>query len=149
MAQESYNCWFNGSYLKPKIVCVCDFEPNPHLRWQIVTIFLPNIKSTREWTCPGWCGSVGWVLSCKLQVHLFDSQGTCLGGRPGPQLEVYRRQPITLVFLSLSSSLSCSLKINKDLKKKNKKQPHEPEDYLYLFKRIYSNVFMPMTFLCA
>ena len=28
-ATHSYNCWFNASYLKPKVVCVCDFEPTP------------------------------------------------------------------------------------------------------------------------
>ena len=43
----------------------------------------------------------------------IPSQGTCLGCGPGPQWGGYVRGNHTLMFLSLSSSLALSLKINK------------------------------------
>ena len=67
---------------------------------------------------PGWCGSVDWVLACKLKGRWFDSQS---GHMPG----LWARSPVrgvwgdALMFLSLSlsPSLTLSLKVNKILYK--------------------------------
>ena len=62
-----------------------------------------------------WCGSVGWVLSCKLKGRQFNSQS---GHMPGLQTKSQ------LMFLSLSFSLSSPRSKNKYIKsfKKTSKQ---------------------------
>ena len=63
---------------------------------------------------PGWCGSVDWVLACKPKGSRFNSQS---GHMPG----LWARSPVgrhargnhTLIFLSLSFSLSSPLIKNK------------------------------------
>ena len=37
--------------------------------------------------CPGWCGSVDWVLACKPEGHWFDSQS-------GHMPELQARSPV-------------------------------------------------------
>ena len=69
--------------------------------------------------CPGWCGSVDWVLACDSRGCQFNSQ---LGHMPGLQARspvgmACERQPHIGVSLPLSPSLLLSLKINKILKK--------------------------------
>ena len=51
-------------------------------------------------------GSVGWASSCKLQGHRsIPSQGTCLGGGPGPQLGVCKGQLNRCFFCRFDVSL--------------------------------------------
>ena len=65
-------------------------------RWTLVSSSRTGLHSERScsashktWAVsPGWGGSIGWALSCKLKGHpgLIPSQGTCLGCGFGPGL---------------------------------------------------------------
>ena len=79
-----------------------------------------NLPFTDHGMCPGWCGSVNWVLTCGWKGHRFNSQS---GHMPELQAEtpagVNERQLINVSLTqwcfspSLSPSLPFSLKINK------------------------------------
>ena len=73
-------------------------------------------------SCPGWCGSVDWVLACEPKGYWFDSQS---GHMPGLQA----RSPFggmqetinwciscMLMFLSLSISLPSPLPKSREIK---------------------------------
>ena len=66
-------------------------------------------------TCPGWRGSVDWVLAYEPESRWFDSQSGHMPGlrMPGPQLGVCKRRPHIDVSPSLSPSLPSLQKINK------------------------------------
>ena len=83
-----------------------------------------SIQCFNIWFCPYWCGSVGWVLSCKLKGHWFNSWWVHVPGLwvrslvGGIQKAADHCFSLTSMSLSLSSSLPLSLKINKwNLKK--------------------------------
>ena len=78
----------------------------------------------KVWLSPGWCGSVDWVPDCKPKGCRLDSQS---GHMPGLQARsplgglreaTDQRLSHTLMFLSLSFSLSSPLSLNKSIKSK-------------------------------
>ena len=67
-------------------------------------LYLLMFFNQNDLTCPGWCGSVDWVLACEPKCCWFDSQS---GHMPG----LWARSPVghvrsnyTLMFLSLFPS---------------------------------------------
>ena len=72
--------------------------------------------------CPGWCGSVDWVWPCKPKGRQFDSQSGHMPGFQARSAVGGMWEAPTHWFFSSFLSLSFSLKINKILKKKEKKK---------------------------
>ena len=71
--------------------------------WKAVRRYVKKFKI--ESACPGWCGSVDWVLACEPKGYWFDSQS---GHMPGLWAQIlsggHMRGNHTLMFLSLSFS---------------------------------------------
>ena len=92
-----------------------------------INTYLSTIESS-----PGWCGSVGWVLACKLKGLWFDSwSGHMPGSWARYPVEGHKRQPIDVSLehrcsfpFSLPSPLSLKKIINYFFKKpiESKKQ---------------------------
>ena len=63
--------------------------------------------------CPGWCGSVDWVLACEPKGHWFDSQSGHMPGLRARSPAGGVREATIHWWLSPSHSPSLSLKLNK------------------------------------
>ena len=66
---------------------------------------------------PGWCGLVGWALSCKGKCPHFNCRpGQCLDCRFSPGQGTYRRQPVDAAYSNqcCSPPLSPSLPLSKN-----------------------------------
>ena len=94
-----------------------------HYSWKF-----PRNHLCKKRESPGWCGSVGWSLPCKLKGWQFDSPS---GHMPGSQAGSQARSPAGVrmrgnpsMFLSLSFSLPSPLNLKKKKKKRKKSVPY-------------------------
>ena len=103
--------WLRGDYLS---VGPNDLIWSLNLSVSLICKMVINYKP-----CPGWCGSEGWALACKLKGRQFDSQSGHMSGLRarslvGDILEAANQCiSCTLMFLSLPFSLPAPLFKNK------------------------------------
>ena len=89
--------------------CRSQFTFHPYLFWEEEQF--THTKPTNSYFCPGWCGSVDWVLAWEPKVRWFDSQSEHM---PGLQ----DRSPVGGAWEATPFSLPSPLKINKNILKK-------------------------------
>ena len=107
-----------GAYRRQQETDQC-FFPSPSLSSSLRP--LPPLKSIKTETqgglktffkCPGWCGSVGWVLACERKLAgSISGEDACLCCQLGPWLRACKGQPhadVSLAHRCFSPSQSLS-----------------------------------------
>ena len=116
---------FSASCMFPRIPSKqLGFKKFQHTAWSYLYLkcwyfvhhkcFCINLNSLNIFICPGWHGSMDWVLACKLKGRWFDSpSGHMPGLRARSPVEGVREGNHTLMFLSFSLSYPPPLSKNK------------------------------------